>query len=256
MAKVEIEKIFACPKCRTSLKPKNGTGKCPKCKFPYFKKNGIWHFLYIKNRIGKLSQKEYDSTHKKTFIGPDDGSYEILANIARGNKTIDIACGQGHIEKLAPETVGVEFSLNALMKVRKAGVKNLVLADAHALPFRDNSFDISISTGNLEHFANPRKAILEMARISRIQILVVHRHPPFFASDILHNLATYVLKIKHQPIESPIEMNTLEKMARKAKLNIVYKGVWTLPFNYGKVIKFLPEFRNIASCNFIISIKK
>lgn len=256
MAKIEIDKIFACPKCKTNLKPKNGSGKCPKCNFPYAKKNGIWHFLYIRDLIGKYSQKEYDKTHDIDFVGPNDGSYEILASIARGNRTVDIACGQGHIEKLAPDIVGVEFSLNALIKAKKAGVKNLVLADAHSLPFRNDSFDVSISSGNLEHFANPQKAIIEMARISKIQILVVHRHPPIPFSDTIFHLISKLLNIEHQPIEKPIKMSNLKDMVEKSGLHIVYKGVWTLPLNYGRVIKFLPEFKKIPSCNFVISVKK
>lgn len=256
MAKFELDKIFACPKCKTNLKPKNDSGKCPKCGFFYDKKNGIWNFLYIKELIGKNSQKEYDKTHDISFVGPQDGSYEILASIARGNKTVDIACGQGHIEKLAPDTVGVEFSLNALRKAYKAGVKNLVLADAHALPFRRDSFDVSISSGNLEHFANPQKAISEMARISKIQVIVVHTHPPIPLANLIHLLITFFLKIKHQPIEKPISRQNLTKMIEKAKLHIVYSGNWNLPINYGRVIKFLPEFKNFPSCNFVISVKK
>lgn len=256
MAKIEIDKIFACPKCKTKLNPKNGSGKCPKCTFSYSKKNGIWHFLYIKDKLGKYSQREYDTTHIKNFVGPQDGSYEILASIARGSKTIDIACGQGQIEKLSPETVGVEFSLNALQKAQKSGVKNLVLADAHSLPFRNDSFDVSISSGNLEHFANPQKAISEMARISKIQVIIVHTHPPIPFANLIHNLITFFLKIKHQPIEKPISKQNLFKMLKKSKLHIVYSGNWNLPINYGRVIKFLPEFKNIPSCIFVISIKR
>lgn len=256
MAKVEIEKIFACPKCKTRLKQKGNDGKCPKCKFSYTKKEGIWHFLYIKDVQGKKSQKEYDNAHFKSFKGPNDGSYEILASFARGNKTVDIACGQGHIEKLSGETVGVEFSLNALNKAQKSGVKNLVLADAHSLPFRDNSFDISISSGNLEHFANPQKAILEMARISKIQIIVVHTHPPIPFANQIHDLVSFIFKIKHQPIEKPVTKKALLVMLEKAKLHVVYSGFWNLPINYGRVIKFLPEFKNFPSCIFVISIKK
>lgn len=256
MAKIEIDKIFACPKCKTNLTPKNGSGKCPKCSFPYAKKNGIWHFLYIQDLIGKLSQKEYEKTHDINFVGPNDGSYEILASIARGNRTVDIACGQGHIEKLAPGTVGVEFSLNALKKARRAGVKNLVLADAHSLPFKNDSFDVSISSGSLEHFANPQKAILEMARVSKIQVIIVHTHPPIPFANFIHNMITFFLKLKHQPIEKPISKQNLIKMIEKSKLYIVYSGYWNLPINYGRVINFLPEFKNFPSCNFVISIKK
>ncbi|MCH7951964.1 class I SAM-dependent methyltransferase [Patescibacteria group bacterium] len=203
----------------------------------------------------KAAARIYDKMHKKTFGGPSDGSYEILASIARGNKSVDIACGEGIIERLAPETVGVEFSLNALKKARKNGAKHLVLADAHALPFKDNAFDISICAGSLEHFADPKQALLEMARISKIQVLTVHRKLPF-PLGILSELASKFLNIKHQPIERPVNASDLGKMVKNAGLYIIFKGIWTLPVNYGRPIKFLPQFHSLPSCHFVISIKQ
>lgn len=256
MTKGELENILACPKCKNPTKPKGSNFRCNKCSFEAKLEKGIWQLLYITNKNTRKSQKEYDTTHSETFRGPGDGSYEILASFARGNKTVDIACGQGHIEKLAPETVGVEFSQNALKHAKANGAKSLVLADAHALPFKNDSFEIAISSGNLEHFENPQKAIDEMARVSKTQILVVHRHPSIPFGAIVFHFFSAIFKIKHQPLETPINMKNLTNMVEKAGLHIVYKGVWTLPLNYGRVIKFLPEFMNLPSCNFIISIKK
>jgi len=256
MKKLILNTIFSCPRCKTAIKANYSRGMCRKCKFTLKKIDGIWHCLYISNNQSKESLKQYESMHAKQFGGPNDGSYEILSAIARGNKTVDIACGEGIIEKLAPETVGVEFSLNALNKAKANGVKNLVLADAHALPFRDDAFDIALSSGNLEHFANPQLAIKEMARVSKIQVLTVHRYPPFPFAPLLYDLMTRIFKIIHQPIEKPVNQKSLEKMLQKAGLRIVFKGVWTLPVNYGRPIKFLPELKNIPSCLFVISIKK
>ncbi|OGH20049.1 MAG: hypothetical protein A3D74_03960 [Candidatus Levybacteria bacterium RIFCSPHIGHO2_02_FULL_37_13] len=257
MKKIILEKLFACPRCQTYLQNvKTSKGKCKKCGFTYKKTGNIWHFLHSPIKESNDSLEKYNSMHTEAFGGPQDGSYEILASIARGNKTIDIACGEGIIEKLAPETVGVEFSLNALKKAKINGAKYLVLADAHALPFVDNAFYIAISSGNLEHFVDPQKAINEMARVSKIQIIIVHKYPPLPFAAFLYKLFTLFLKIKHQPIENPIEEKKLLSMMKNAGLSIVYKGVWTLPVNYGRVIKFLPELNSIPSCSFVISIKK
>lgn len=252
----DFEKKFACPRCKTALHPKKTSSKCSRCKFEYFKKDSIWHFLHVPKRKTQASLEIYDLMHKKFFGGPNDGSYKVLATIARGNKTIDIACGQGLIEKLAPETVGVEFSINALKKARVAGAVNLVLANAHNLPFVDNSFDVSISSGNLEHFENPQKAINEMARISKIQIMTVHREFDWPLSSFLRKIVTQILKVKNQPIEKPIKWAELELMLKKAKLHIVFKGFWTLPVNFGNVARFLPVFKKIPSSFFVITIKK
>jgi len=256
MNETYLKSILACPKCKSKLRHKKSGRYCIKCRLTYQKHSRIWHLLYTNKKNTKNSQKEYDIMHKKYFGGPKDGSYEILASIAKGNKTVDIACGEGIIERLAPQTVGVEFSLNALKKAKNQGAKYLVLADAQALPFKDNSFDISISAGSLEHFQNPQKAILEMARVSKIQVLTVHKHPPIPFPQIAEKVISITLGIKHQPIEKPISLNLLEKMLKKANLHIVFKGIWTLPLNYGRVIKIFPEIKIIPSCTFIISTKK
>lgn len=251
-----FKKSLACPKCHTALRKHLQKGNCPKCKFTFTKKDGIWHFLYLPNKQTKTSKEKYETVHSHKFTGPFDGSYEILATFARGNKTVDIACGQGAIEKLAPETVGVEFSQNALNYAQKNGARHLVLANAHYLPFKDNSFDISISAGNLEHFENPQEAISEMARISKIQIMTVHRQLSIPFGNLFFHLLTLLFKIQHQPIENPIDTKSLKNMLEKAGLHIVFRGVWTLPMNYGRVIRLLPELKNLPSCSFVISIKK
>lgn len=249
------EKNLACPKCRNKLAVSLQTARCRQCRQNFQKIDGIWQLLYIPKNQSRIALAAYDRMHREDFGGPDDGSYEILAAIARGNKTLDIACGEGLIEKLSPETVGLEFSLNALKKARKNGAKYLVLADAQNLPFLDNSFDIAISAGSLEHFPNPQRAINEMVRVSKIQILTVHKELPIPFAENFYNIATKIFGVTHQPIEKPVNQKGLESMIKKSGAHIVFKGIWTLPVNYGRVIKWLPELRNIPSCSFFISIK-
>lgn len=255
MNMVNLKKYLCCPKCKNSFTEIKIKDSCKKCGFKYKKSNGIWDFLHLPNQKLRKSQKGYEVLHQEISGGPNDGSYEILASIAKGNRSVDIACGEGIIERLSPHTVGVDFSINALKKAQKFGVKNLVLADAAYLPFEDNSFDLSLSAGSLEHFPNPQKALNEMVRISKIQVLTIHKHPPIPFAYIFRKLFNFFSGIKDQPIEVPKNAKEIDKMFQKANTHIVFKGVWTLPFNYGRVIKFLPEFKNIPSCYFYISIK-
>jgi len=63
-----------------------------------------------------------------------------------------------------------------------------VLADAHFLPFKDNSFDIVKCSHVLEHLKNPFRALDEMVRVARNEIIL--RFPtewdvlPLFISNI------------------------------------------------------------------------
>lgn len=253
---LKLESLLACPKCKTELNPKGLAGKCLNCKFPYKKEGDIWELVFSTGKRTRKSQKEYDKMHKKVFDVPQDGSYEILASFARGNRAVDIAAGDGFLEALSPQTVAVEFSKNALLNAKKKGAKYLVLADAHHLPFVDNSFDVSISTGNLEQFENQSLAVKEMVRISKIQILTVHREFDFPFASQFRKLITFALDVKNQPIEKPVLWKNLKKMLENAGVDIIYQGFWTYPVNQGQVFKLLPTFKNIPSCFFTVSIKK
>ncbi|OGM26994.1 hypothetical protein A3D00_05730 [Candidatus Woesebacteria bacterium RIFCSPHIGHO2_02_FULL_38_9] len=250
---MELEKAFICPHCKNPLSPRGFTGICSRCKFTYEKKDGIWHFLYIPDKKSEFSKNVYDEMHKIPSERIDDGSYEILAAFARGNKTLDIACGDGFIEKLAPETIGVEFSLEGLKKARKKGAKHLVQADAHSLPFKDKAFELAVCAGSLEHFANPLKALKEMARVSTIQILTVHKKLPIPFSNFLRSFILNLKSVKDQPIDFPISMKELEKILTKAKMHIVFKGVWTHPYDFQMLGFKIPKLLQIPSCHFVIT---
>jgi SAM-dependent methyltransferase len=53
-----------------------------------------------------------------------------------------------------------------------------IIADAHELPFTNDSFDAAVSTGTLEHLENPIQAIKEIHRILRNGGLI-HIEVPF-----------------------------------------------------------------------------
>lgn len=256
MTTQELKKILACPMCKSPLKNKVVHKKnCSSSAQKVSRTESIWDFTSFGDSKN-VSQVKNELAHSK---GPwpkiPDGSYEILASFARGNKTVDIACGDGYIEQLAPETVGVDFSISALKKARNNGAKYLVCASAENLPFVSDSFDLAICAGSLENIANPQKAILEMARVAQIQIMTVHREFDIPMARLARTLLTQITGLANQPVEKPLRWHELAKMLAFAKLKIIFKGYWTLPTNYGRVIKFLPPFKNIPSCFFVITTK-
>lgn len=247
-----LDKILACPNCKKSIYTAHAKN-CRLKKTEFKQVENIWNFITSnKNR----SQVENELMHQKGSWGRiSDGSYEILASFARGNRTVDIACGEGFIEQLSPDTVGVDFSISALKKAKKNGAKYLVCASAENLPFVNDSFDLSISAGSIENIENPQKAIFEMARVSKIQIMTIHREFDFPLARLFRSLLTKVFNLKHQPVEKPLKWQEIETMLKGANLKIVFKGYWTLPVNYGKVLPILPVLSKIPSCFFLISTK-
>ena len=83
------------------------------------------------------SRSEYDALHAGEGFYIGDGSYEAVAALTTGLKAVDIGCGEGWLEALNPEIVGVDFSAVALEQARENGARHLVQASADSLPFAD-----------------------------------------------------------------------------------------------------------------------
>lgn len=219
----------------------------------YRQKNGIWNCIQA-DIPAKMHKITYDSMHASPFAPVYDGSYQILAQFARGNTTLDIACGDGYLASLAPDTtVGVDFSYPALLKAKHNGVKHLVLADAHKLPFRDLSFDLCICSGSLEHFSDPLLALREMHRVSRTQIVITHKPYPIPFANLLRTAILRFLGKPDQPNDRPLPLHVLQHLFSKANMYIVYEGIWTYPYNLEVISSFIPRNFYLPSCTFIIS---
>jgi len=88
----------------------------------------------------------------------------FLKRYASNKKTLDIGCSKGPYKKYFPNSIGVDIE-------KRDGVD--VVADAHALPFKDAEFDVVLCTEVLEHLHTPVKAISEMSRVLKKGGLVI-----------------------------------------------------------------------------------
>lgn len=78
-----------------------------------------------------------------------------------GEAALDLGCGRGWhreaVERAGFSWVGMDF----------ANKRAPLLADAHALPFADQSFGFVVSVAVLEHLRHPAVALAEIARVLR-----------------------------------------------------------------------------------------
>ncbi|TWU27174.1 putative S-adenosylmethionine-dependent methyltransferase [Novipirellula galeiformis] len=85
----------------------------------------------------------------------------VQDRFASGIDVLDLGCGSrdhaAPVESLNHRYVGVDYSNKAAD----------FLADAHALPFKDGSFDCVLSYAVLEHLYNPFVAVSEVCRVLR-----------------------------------------------------------------------------------------
>ncbi len=93
------------------------------------------------------------------------------ADIARGDRTLDIACGTGVLTRAAAERAGTRVTgldpAPGMLATAEDRAPHLawVQASAEALPFPDTSFDLVLSQFGMMFFADREKAVREIHRV-------------------------------------------------------------------------------------------
>ena len=163
---------------------------------------------------------------------PKGGSYSLL----------DIGCGSGFPMRFINRTkrffaVGIDAFLPALKGCSEGLYQELVLADARAVPFKNESFDIVLSIRLLEHleFEDGQKLIAEMERIARRLVILcfpVGRFPSGgrFEADIKRNPCQL-----HRSAWRPADLRSLG-------FKVVGNGVWGINTGLQLAIK-MPLFK-------------
>jgi ubiquinone/menaquinone biosynthesis C-methylase UbiE len=131
---------------------------------------------------------EYDKWHTRVFESDpehaDESSpwYQIVLEYlppVEGKRVLEIASGRGGFSRLlaakGASVCGADFSASAVTIARKrllsgpppAGDVSYVQADAQAMPFEDNFFDLVVSCETIEHVPDPCAAVREMYRVAK-----------------------------------------------------------------------------------------
>ena len=97
--------------------------------------------------------------------------------VGRGGSLLDVGVGTGRfaqpLQELGLEVTGVDLSKGMMAKAVEKGVRRLLYADAHRLPFRDRSFDAAIMVHVLHLVSDWSKVVREAARVTRSSVLSV-----------------------------------------------------------------------------------
>jgi demethylmenaquinone methyltransferase/2-methoxy-6-polyprenyl-1,4-benzoquinol methylase len=109
-------------------------------------------------------------------IEAHDGYYERcrwLVNKALGvpGTTIDVGCADAFMFRDIARDRTVEVDVDPKLREKNKGL-NFFLADAHQLPFRDESFDVAVLGETLEHVGDPVRVLKEAYRVCKVKLLI------------------------------------------------------------------------------------
>lgn len=120
----------------------------------------------------------------------------------QGLYILDIGCGTGSTIKetqLLGPSYGIDVSPEAVKYCRERGVDSVCVADASALPYRDERFDIIISVDVLEHVDDDVGSLEEIYRVCRPGAILILTVPAFRflwsrRDEFAHHKRRYTLK--------------------------------------------------------------
>ncbi len=88
------------------------------------------------------------------------------ALLADRSAVLNVGCGFGReLLRLPASAVGVDIENGLLRTAKRVSNREVILADAHHLPFRDGVFDGVAITEVIEHLHSPPQALSEISRV-------------------------------------------------------------------------------------------
>jgi ubiquinone/menaquinone biosynthesis C-methylase UbiE len=145
-----------------------------------YKGKNIKTAMNFKTLVYSLSEKEYrdfyenlNSISRQRDTDLNDASIQyIIDNLSKTAKTlIDIGCGNGFFLRQVKSN-GLDLFGCDIADTRRVRDYNFLRCSIAHLPFKDKQFDIVTSSHTLEHIVNPEKAISELKRITRRQLII------------------------------------------------------------------------------------
>lgn len=165
--------MFVCPKCKGPLVAL----RCVRCSLEFPEYEGVPCLLSDQSEgsASRKLQEIYDeiySHHEDVWLdqGRSAGFLRYLATLAEARSSesvLEIGCGEGLLlaELAGNEKYGIDPSLQALLRARRRSSASYAVARAEELPFSDESFELVVSVGVMEHFQNVDAATAEIRRV-------------------------------------------------------------------------------------------
>lgn len=169
---------------------------------------------------------------------------KVNLSIRRGQKVLDIGCREGGdaliFAKSGADVIGIDIIPHPAWQTLKENKLKFEIADACALPFADNSFDIVFEKDMLHHVNNPQKAISEIYRVTRkggkVVIIEANRYNPISYSHM-------VLIQGHQHLSKRCFKNLIKTYFKNIKFQTIDSRVYPIRCYFiMRIIHFIEDF--------------
>ncbi len=240
--------MYVCPDCKGRL----ADYFCATCKVAFDVRCGVPDLLSRDARFGAVRDisRTYDRIYaERAQVWEDQGRTpdfvryfaDLTADFSQGT-LLEIGCGEGFLlEQLrAEKKLAVDISHEALLKAMRRSGASGAIALAERLPFPDQSFDVVVSVGVMEHFIDDRAAISEVARVLKprgfyITLIHVKRSagqkatqkvreylwPSFRPRALVRWVFGKIYRPIHQPIQRQYSVADAAQTLRRAGLELL-----------------------------------
>ncbi len=190
---------------------------------------------------------------KKTGLTDYEAKWYNFLSIFKDSKyVLEVGCGSGRgLAEFNNVVVGIDISKKAIKKSKETlSDKNafLVIGDAKNLPFKENAFDFTVSSGLIEHFKNEdkddEKMVDEMVKVTKRGGKLLISVPNTFC--VWYTIAKpilYSLKLYPYHDESSYNFLELENMLKSRYLKVIKShGLQLFPHSFTGFNRIYPKW--------------
>lgn len=126
----------------------------------------------------------YEGPYKRAEVWQKKILEQLISKDKRVNTLLEFGCGTTRFARwwkdIGIEATGGDISPFMLSQALHLFEEDLVMADSHHLPFKDNTFDALAFITTFEYYKDPIKVIREAARVGRHGIIMgmMNRNTP------------------------------------------------------------------------------
>lgn len=148
----------------------------------WFKGQRVALIMDFKERVHQMSPEEYADVYRNLACRAGDRPTDLndaciefmLESLDTKSSTLlDVGCGRGHFLNEVAKGTELELTGCDLFEDVPLSRGRFVRGTAEELPFADQSFDIVVCSHTLEHIVDIRRAVAELLRVARRQLIIV-----------------------------------------------------------------------------------